>query len=594
MRNRKIPKDFIEQVISSTDIIDVISQSISLKKQGEEYIACCPFHNEKTPSFHVNQKKQIYNCFGCNASGNVITFMREYENLDFIAAIEELSSMQGLEIPYESSTDIQSSYHNPNELYKTLMTAAKFYRWQLKFHKNSDQVIRYIKTRNISSATAKQYLIGYAPNEWATLTNLLQTNHGIENLIRSGLTIKKEPDRVFDRFRDRLLFPIRNRRGNIIGFGGRRLSVDKNQPKYLNSPETDIFHKSDELYGLYEIKQIIKQPRHILVVEGYMDVIALSEHGYNTAVATLGTSLTEKHIKNLFRETNTIIFCFDGDKAGQDAALKAAKISLQYISGEKSANFIQLPTDEDPDTLINKIGLNSFQKLVESSFSLIDFIFNHIPSSENNIALLIDFISGLIKGIPETSYVIQIKNLLTQKTGANLTQINNIIQTNPQTQIPPANRNVKPRTSSLNIQNLTYIESTLYFLLSEPTLFDNIIQITYPIIKDPTEASHIILNALYTEYNNRIDKMKISTASLLQAVITLYPDYESYLYSLLSANITLDKQEMLKEVNATLKKLHYIEDSKKLNSLLIKSKSYPLNLNEKKILKKLLHKKQNK
>ena len=587
MNNKSIPKDFITQLIASSDIVEIISKSVKLKKHGNEYIGCCPFHNEKTPSFYVNQEKQIYNCFGCNASGNIITFLKEHDHLDFLDAIEELALIQGLEIPYENSSSFNKNLIN--NLYSTLATATKYYRWQLKFNPNSQNIIEYIKSRNISSKTAKVFQIGYAPNNWDSLINTLQSHHSTKEIIDAGLAVQKT-DKLFDRFRDRIIFPIKNKQGQVIGFGGRRTSKNKKQPKYLNSPETQTFHKSSELYGLYELKQKVKNPKEILVVEGYMDVISLYEYEYFTSVATLGTSITINHITSIFRHTNNIILCFDGDQAGQKAALKAAKISLTCISGAKQVKFIKLPDGEDPDSYIQKKGLKCFQNLITNASPLIDFIFNYIPNRNDNIAKLIDFITDLINGITETSYIIQIKHKLSQITGASIKQIDNImhksVKHNSTIEKHSASKLKIPKT----LKDKNYTERTLSYLLIKPQLLEKICLESKVEIHSPSDITQLIINQIL-KLDNKSNLKSHNTSTIIQSIIDIYPEYEAYILHLISNPLKLTDSEMSKEIDVTLKKLQSLGNTQHLNQLLEKSKSYPLSEVEKQRLWELLQKK---
>ena len=366
----RIPQQFIDDLVSRTDIVDLIDGYVPLRKAGRDYTACCPFHDEKTPSFTVSRDKQFYHCFGCGAHGTVIGFMMEYEHLDFVDAVHDLAARAGLEIPKESR-DPASSFH---DLYTPLERAATFYRRQLKEHAQARRAVDYLKQRGLTGDIVGRFNVGFAPPGW---DNLLQqfgsSAEARRQLLATGLIIEKENDRYYDRFRDRIMFPICDSRGRVIGFGGRVLGDET--PKYLNSPETPLFHKGRELYGLYEACQAARRPERLVVVEGYMDVIALAQFGLSHAVATLGTATTSEHVERLFRKTAEVVFCFDGDRAGRDAAWRALENALPVIREGRHIRFMFLPDGEDPDTLVRKEGIEKFELRCEKSVSFSVFLF---------------------------------------------------------------------------------------------------------------------------------------------------------------------------------------------------------------------------
>jgi len=353
MANR-IPKEVIDNILERVDIVDVIENHLSLKKTGNNYTRCCPFHDEKTPSFSVNQKQQFYHCFGCKASGNAISFLMDYSGLDFVSTVEELASRCNVRIPDNGTL---SKTPNHNYLIQTLEFAASFYGQQLRKSKSREKAIDYLKGRGISGEIAKEFRLGYAPEGWDNLINAHRSRSLKDsNLTAAGL-VAEGKNKIYDRLRERIIFPIRNRRGQIIGFGGRTLGDQ--QPKYLNSPETALFQKGRELYGLYESLQKTK-PREILVVEGYLDVISLHQAGLPYAVATLGTAITRNQMEKLFREASKLIFCFDGDAAGYKAAHKSLELSLPLLKNDRQINFSFLPDGSDPDSLIREVGAQHF------------------------------------------------------------------------------------------------------------------------------------------------------------------------------------------------------------------------------------------
>lgn len=375
-----IPRSFIESLLARSDIVQVISLRVPLKKAGASYKACCPFHGEKTPSFNVSSQKQLYHCFGCGASGDALKFMMEYDGLSFVEAIEMLAAQNGMDVPREKiSPEAVKLQRQQRDLYDVMHLVAKFYRNQLKVHKSSEDAKQYIKGRGLTSETAKNFVIGLAPPGWSSLAPGLQADETLrQELILSGMLVKKEGGQIYDRFRHRIMFPIRDGRGRVIAFGGR--VIDNDQPKYLNSPETPIFHKSEVLYGLYEMRQSRQVFNHVLVVEGYMDVVVLAQFGICNAVATLGTATTMEHLELLFRESSEIIFCFDGDKAGIKAAWKALELALPRYTGERVIKFLFLDEDEDPDSTIRKEGVKNFQKRIAEAMLMSDFLFKKLKS----------------------------------------------------------------------------------------------------------------------------------------------------------------------------------------------------------------------
>lgn len=372
----RIPREFIQQLLNRIEIVDLIDGRVPLKKKsGNNYFACCPFHTEKSPSFSVSQPKQFYHCFGCGAHGNAIDFLINYDRLPFPEAVEILAKQLGMEIPRESSQFPEKKIQQ-SSLYELLENIVKFYQTQLR---QTPRPIDYLKKRGLSGQIAKEFELGYAPPGWDhVLQTFGKSNVLKQQLFDSGMLIKKEEGGYYDRFRDRIMFPIRDSRGRIIGFGGRIL--DKGEPKYLNSPETPIFQKGYELYGLYQALQANRQLKHALIVEGYMDVIALFQHGITYSVATLGTATTPNHLQRLFRYTAEIIFCFDGDQAGRTAAWRALQVTLPVMKDGIQIRFMFLPDNEDPDTLVRKEGKEKFEQRMKTALTISDFFFQHLAA----------------------------------------------------------------------------------------------------------------------------------------------------------------------------------------------------------------------
>ncbi|VAW52051.1 DNA primase [hydrothermal vent metagenome] len=369
-----IPQNFIDDLISRSDIVEVINARVPLKRKGKEFTACCPFHNEKTPSFTVSENKQFFYCFGCHAKGNVIGFLMDYEHLSYIDAIESLAADAHVDVPHEDNLLAKKNQEDKQPLYDILKQASELFQKQLK---TSERAVNYLKKRGLSGEVSKQFKIGYAPDGWNFLiSHLGKSKDHLLALSKTGLIVNKENNKTYDRFRDRIIFPITDQRGRIIGFGGRIL--DQGEPKYLNSPENAVFHKGFELYGLYETKMALRRIDRIIVVEGYMDVVALAQHGINYAVASLGTATTTEQIQKTFRTTYEIIFCYDGDNAGKKAAWRALENTLSVVRDGMVAKFLFLPEKEDPDTMVRKEGKEAFEQRIKNATTLSKFLFDHL------------------------------------------------------------------------------------------------------------------------------------------------------------------------------------------------------------------------
>jgi DNA primase len=404
----RIPQSFIDELINRTDIVEVIDACVPLKKAGREYKACCPFHGEKTPSFTVNQVKQFYHCFGCGEHGTAISFLMDYEHMEFVEAIEELARRAGLEVPREASSE---KTHTPSTLphYALLERVSDFYQEQLRSHPQAGRAVSYLKNRELSREVAARFKIGFAPPGWENLAAAVGTDPGTRKLLLElGLIIERDDgNSSYDRFRDRIQFPIHDRRGRTIGFGGRVL--DDGTPKYLNSPESPVFHKGKELYGLFEARKAVRHLERILVVEGYMDVVALAQFDINYTVATLGTATTHEHLEHLFRTVPEVIFCFDGDRAGREAAWRALINTLPVLRDGREARFLFLPDGEDPDSLVRKIGRDAFEKRIETAMHLSDFFFERLSgpldiTSIDGRARLVTLAKPLLSSLPDSMF----------------------------------------------------------------------------------------------------------------------------------------------------------------------------------------------
>ncbi|OGI39774.1 MAG: DNA primase [Candidatus Muproteobacteria bacterium RBG_16_62_13] len=372
----RIPREFIDELLNRVDIVEVIDARVPLKKAGKDFKACCPFHDEKTPSFTVSQTKQFYHCFGCGKNGSAIGFLMEYEHMSFPEAVTELAGRAGLTVPTEAGVAMPDS--GSNALLDLLNEAGRFYRQQLRTHPNAGKAVDYLKGRGLSGEIAQDFSLGFAPEGWDNLVKALGKDDPTrDQLVAAGLAAKKEGGGYYDRFRNRVIFPIHDHRGRIVGFGGRVMDP-KDEPKYLNSPETSLFHKGRELYGLFRARDAIKKSGRVLVVEGYMDVVALAQHGIDYAVATLGTAATRDHLERLYRHAPEVVFCFDGDRAGREAAWRALEVTLPLLHEGRQASFLFLPEGEDPDTLVRKEGREVFESRQKTARSLPDYLFESL------------------------------------------------------------------------------------------------------------------------------------------------------------------------------------------------------------------------
>ena len=452
-----IPQSFIDELLDRTDIVDVVNSRVPLKKTGKSHKACCPFHEEKTPSFTVAEDKQFYYCFGCGAGGNALSFVMEYDRLDFLPAVELLAKNVGLEVPREATANPQAKQHR-DDLYSVLAEADKFYRQKLR-SEQAKGAVDYLKSRGLTGQIAAQFGIGFAPQGWDNLIKKVATSEKKTKLLEdSGMLINKpEEKKQYDRFRHRIMFPIRDQRGRTLGFGGRVL--DDSTPKYLNSPETPVFHKGRELYGLYEARKALKEIPYLLMVEGYMDVIALAQYGINNAVATLGTALTENHLQKLFRYTSEIIFCFDGDSAGRRAAARSLDIALPEMRDGVTAKFLFLPDGEDPDTMVRNLGTEKFKSQIESATPLSAFLFEQlgegidIETGEGK-AKLSKLAAPKINCIPQGVFKQLMLEELSRKTGIGIEDLKTYVGNQSTAYTDPKDANPKP-SQQQNIQNWT-------------------------------------------------------------------------------------------------------------------------------------------
>lgn len=463
----RITPEFKDQLLSRIDVVDVVSSRVQLKKAGSLFKSCCPFHSEKTPSFVVTPARQTYHCFGCGAHGNAIDFLIEHDRLSFPEAVEELALQAGLELPTDDGAAERGP--DPEPLLALLEQAARLYRQQLREHPRAQSVIQYLKDRGLNGEIVREYGIGYAPAGWDfLLTRLGQDEAGRARLVSAGLVVERDGKR-YDRFRDRVIFPIRDRRGRVVGLGGRVMGDE--EPKYLNSPETPVFSKGRELYGLYELQQRLRRPERVLVVEGYMDVIALAQFEIHYAVATLGTATTAEHLRRLQRVAPELVFCFDGDRAGREAAWKALQTALPLTNGQQPIRFLFLPEGEDPDSLVRREGPAAFEARFSNARLLSDFLFDHLSAeldlqSTEGRARLDAEARALLQSMPAGTY----RDLLQQR----LSKLVGVLAGAGQTASPGSLRRagVHVQQASARVQPLrmTKLRQAIALLLDQPDL----------------------------------------------------------------------------------------------------------------------------
>jgi DNA primase len=419
-----IPQGFVQELLNRVDIVDVVERHLPLKRAGANYVACCPFHGEKTPSFTVSPGKQFYHCFGCGAHGTAIGFLMEHLGMSFPEAVKELAGRAGMTVPEDRAV---GAAPRSAGLHEVLLQAARFYRDQLK---RSDRAVAYLRGRGLTGDVAARFGLGYAPPGWQGLAGAFP-DYQAKALVDAGLVIQGEDGKRYDRFRDRVMFPILNQRGQVIGFGGRVL--DQGEPKYLNSPETPVFEKGRELYGLYQARGAIRRQGMVLVVEGYMDVVALSQMGVENAVATLGTATTAHQVSLLLRQTDSVVFCFDGDEAGRRAAWRALENSLGQLSDGKSLSFLFLPEAEDPDSYVRKAGREGFERLLRSALPLSSFLVSDLServdlATQEGRAKLLEMARPLVQRISAPALGLLVRKRVAEVAGLTLGELNSLFQ----------------------------------------------------------------------------------------------------------------------------------------------------------------------
>ncbi len=513
----RIPREFIDDIIARTDIVELIDSRVRLKKAGRNHQACCPFHDEKSPSFTVSQDKQFYHCFGCGAHGNVISFLMEFDRLEFPEAIEELAQYHSIEVPREKGgapAPTAESKQQKESDYQLMEKVTKYFAQQLRVHPEKDKAVQYLKKRGLSGEIVKAFDMGYAPPEWDGVLKTFGVNPAYqEQLLELKLITENDNRRRFDFFRDRIMFPIRDKRGRVIGFGGRVL--EDGGPKYLNSPETRIFHKGHELYGFYQAKQAHRNLARVMIVEGYMDVVALAQFGIDYAVASLGTATTPEHIQMLFRATSEVVCCYDGDRAGREAAWRALENALPYLKDGVQMKFLFLPDGEDPDTLVRQIGKEAFEeKLNSDAVPLSQFFFDNllqrhqVGSNEGKAALKTEAQPLIAQIVGEN-----IREMLSADLSKFMGDQNKHIL---ERDIAKANQHKNPQKLDFNTPNkstISPVRMMIRLLLDDPSLASQCPN------ADPSALASVDvpgMNMLIELYNYCLTRPKANTAQVLE------------------------------------------------------------------------------
>ncbi|GAA6943341.1 DNA primase [Helicobacter pylori] len=581
-----IPRTFIDDILTKVNIVDLINSRVKLKKAGRDYQACCPFHHEKTPSFTVSDKKQFYHCFGCGAHGNAISFLMEYDKLEFVEAVEELAGFLGLEIPYEKRPHFndngkQVNFQTKRNLYELMQEIAKFYQQQLPLNIPAQS---YLQQRGLSAEIIDRFQIGYVPNAMDTVYRQFgKTREEQQKLFDLGMLSRNDRGNVYDKFRNRIMFPIRDRRGRTVAFGGRVLTDEK--PKYLNSPETITYHKGSELYGLFEALQADDSPQKLLVVEGYMDVVALAQFGVNYAVASLGTSTTSEQIQLLFRSTEQVICCYDGDRAGRDAAWRALENALPYMEDGRQLKFIFLPDDEDPDSFIRQYGKQGFEEYIEKAQSLSEFLFAHLTpkvdfSSKESKTKLAALGIPLIEKIPSKALRMELRHLFAKKLAiVDPAQLESLLPEKLQTDNTPITQKIQFKRTPMRI--------LIALLLQNPELVKFIPDLEP--LKNLDEPGYDLLAELTALCR---EKIGISAGQLLEH----WRDtpQQGTLEKLLAWNHLIEDDKIEDTFRETLRYFYLQLVDKRIQWLIAKDRAEGLDLNEKQELSHLLVKKQEK
>ncbi|MBA4500928.1 DNA primase [Marinobacterium marinum] len=617
----RIPQHFIDDLLARINIVDVIDGRVKLKRAGKNYSGLCPFHKEKSPSFSVSPDKQFYYCFGCGAGGNALGFLMEYDRLNFPEAVEELAKLAGMEVPREKGHAVDHQREQQlKRQFEALEQANHFFQQQLRHSSERQRAVHYLQQRGLSGQIAAAFGIGYAPPGWDNLLNhFAAVDNATALLEQSGMVIHNEDKQShYDRFRDRIMFPIRDVRGRVLGFGGRVLGDDK--PKYLNSPETPTFHKGRELYGLYEARKHSNQLDRLLIVEGYMDVVSLAQHGIHWSVATLGTATTEQHLERLFKLVPEVIFCFDGDQAGRTAALRALKTTLPVIRDGQEARFLFLPDGEDPDTLVRREGEAAFSERVTQALPLSEFFFKSLSedadlSSMDGRARFSNAALPLINAMPGSLLKQMMLDRICEITGLNLDQLGSVIDLHQATSKTAAQTSAgssgnapaydhyghddyidaaqpdysAPAPAALPIsarnQSRNLVNQAVSILLHRPELARN---------APPADSFRTLLETNIDVLINLLDYLQKDPNNSLGTLLVDWQDAEAHRSDLMLLNEISHLDPILGDVDAgsllddTLKRLLARRQEAQLDQLLKKSRQSPLTEQEKRDLQQLL------
>ena len=563
----RIPEQFIDDLLTRINIIDVINDHVPLKRAGANYTARCPFHEERTPSFTVSPDKQFYHCFGCGAHGSAIGFLMAYEHMNFIEAIQDLATRAGLAVPQDDSPKQSSSGEkivDLAELFNSLQLAQEFFQLQLRENPQGSRAVEYLKGRGINGTVARDFGIGFAPSGWDNLVrHLSEKSCSTETLIASGLaTTRENSSGAYDRFRDRIMFPIRDHRGRVIGFGGRVL--DDSTPKYLNSPETTLFHKGKELYGLFEARRAQRDLDRLIVVEGYMDVIALAQHGLTNSVATLGTAATAQHLEKLYRIVPEVIFCFDGDSAGHQAAWRALQHALIAMRDGRQAKFMFLPDGDDPDSYIRRVGAEAFEKEWRAAPTLSQFFWKFLEAKTDMTTLdgrarLAELARPFLNTIPEGVFKDMMMQDVSVRTGLDPSRLATAHHVQRSAKI--STRTNSAPAPPLQAAGLSPLRTALALLVNDPSLACTPSEV--PKIPDSINPGLILLKELIDFCRSR---PHLTTGALLE-LWRNRPEY-TYLEKIVKWQILTPKDGQYLEFLGALNKIHIAGLERLTDSLL--------------------------
>ena len=571
-----IPQPFIHDLLSRIDIVDAVDRHVSLKKAGANYVACCPFHSEKTPSFTVSPTKQFYHCFGCGAHGNAISFLMDYGGMNFAEAVGDLAGQVGMQVPeqqqdFESHSSFETGSKEvfPQSLFEVMNVATRFYQGQLKI---SQQAIAYLKMRGLTGEMATRFAIGYAPVGWQNLAAAFsdyQSEETRDLLIKAGLLIQGDDGKRYDRFRNRIMFPILDQKGNIVGFGGRVL--EQGEPKYLNSPETQLFEKGRELYNFFSARRAIRKAEKVLVVEGYMDVVVLAQHGIDYAVAALGTATTSFHVQKLLRQADNIVFCFDGDRAGQKAAWRALENSLPQLVDGKHLSFLFLPTGEDPDSYVRKFGAEALEQQFKQAVPLSEFLFREL-SEEINLqtsegrAKLVRDAKPLLKQVTAPTFALMLLKRLTELSGTSQSELEDLLQIKRVS-------SGRTRQSVSRQQPVTHYHRLILILLHSPSYIQKLDRDL--LVKCSEKSEEVTVLRALVEF---LDAHPNITGSVSTPAIMAYfhdSPYRALLEKIESETLELsDAMDLEAEFSGALVKLQEIQRKQRMSEL----HSKPLNM----------------